>query len=324
MKKILFFGLLCCMTLLLGGCVMARMFQQIFYNAEEDSFTIQTNFKRITAVSESDQNHLKTLYAIRNELIIMPQALGGESYRILNDSQVVKYPLGYPPQKTDTPITLPFRTDGFKILPGEFKLFEEKNWPHVDVDDETYLTFTHHTVIPGKVVDQWLTWVTPIANAKILEGVTLILTHPGTGKVRSPRPAEISWKDFLSELNSKGKLPSTCPFSSESLEKIAAAAKAEKLMFVREVGELSVRIPLTREDSEGFVECVNYFIDHPEKRENYCENRAEITPKGVLWILNLGTFGKPGKTTFDPTDGPKTDSTIQMLREAGIPILPVL
>ena len=164
-----------------------------------------------------------------------------------------QYPSGFQdklsfPKAMEAPVDI----TAIAIKPGAFFLNERK-----------HLGYAHEIEVPGAVVDDLLIVMNKQLAQEMLRRIDARLKADA-----DPDLPQLTWDQFRNRIFDSGV--SALPLEKASLMLLRKAAAGGELAIKRQGARLSLRMPLTREDSEQFVAT----LDHVKKYVN-----AEIDRK---------------------------------------------
>ncbi len=266
-------GIVAALALTIAGCLQADKRIGMQYDKASDQFTFLVLFNHISSDKlatdggdpDGDSDYLKTLYANRDHLILLPELMqpmedsqlplapftsDDFGWLRLSASQFARVSLGAPAGTQPAQSTLGLGT--IQIKPG--KLFN---------DGGSNLCYYHQIVVPGKVVDGALD-IVAAAEAPIIESaLDDEIASRGSGVVTG------TWEQLAAAMVAKinsipedpaADAPDASPlpdlphvFSMESLRAMKVAASGGKVDLSRSGSTLTLKMPMSADDAAGIV-----------------------------------------------------------------------
>jgi len=306
------------------------------YEAESDSFVVFRSWTNIAGRTETELEHVKTIWTQRNSIITIPftvlwfapaiERLGVHQFRWIDLNSVTNNP-----NVEVTPIDL----DSIRITASEFYLNQHGN-----------LCFYHEQVIPGETADAMLTEATPHVEGFVTEWAEELRKEGYTGS---------TWDELRQEIlkgfetideeprirRQKVDINEMMFLDQESFQRLLDCKQQKSIKLSRLRDEVSMILPLSAVDCREAVATLDLLRSTlteqaSEGNERYQKEREtlaavslhHIEGTGLRVSFNMSTvFKLDASSSHDGTEDEPRDnletyyrSTIDSIRKANIPI----
>jgi hypothetical protein len=255
MRRNLFLILLSVFVLIVSGCLDAKKYSDISYDAKTDTFRMLRVYYHINSAEKDDLTYLVNM-SMNRESILPMDVIGFlvESAQLRVDAKsYYQINLGAMAEKPKEPTAAKYDLSKIVNKPGKFFLAGENS-----------LGYYHQLEIPGAVVDQVVVSVNEEMLAELSKSLVSELDRRKNGGVvktwdairdemikqigGGPLPA----RGTEEEVAAAGKAPFNV-LSEDSIKLIQKGIADKKIGFARKGSEFSIAMPATAEDRKGFM-----------------------------------------------------------------------